>query len=114
MTDKEAIKYLEQLYPNGGHCWLDEQRMEAIGMAIKALRKQEEPIRKVWHDSSEEPTDKSQCLVIDKRGSKDIVTYSNQFFYKGHVIAEPCKLYRLTEIEMWAYIEDLIPTDIEL
>ena len=42
MTNKEAIKYLQQLYPNGGHCWLDEQRIEAIGMAVKAL--QEEPI----------------------------------------------------------------------
>ena len=42
MTKKEAIKYLQQLYPNGGHCWLDEQRIEAIGMAVKAL--QEEPV----------------------------------------------------------------------
>ena len=42
MTDKEAIKYLQQLYPNGGHCWLDEQRIEAIDMAVKAL--QEEPV----------------------------------------------------------------------
>lgn len=41
MTNEEAIKFLQQLYPNGGHCWLDEQRIEAIGMAIKAL--QEEP-----------------------------------------------------------------------
>lgn len=42
MTNKEAIKFLQQLYPNGGHCWLDGQRMEAIGMAVKAL--QEEPV----------------------------------------------------------------------
>jgi len=42
MNKKEAIKYLKQLYPNGGHCWLDEQRMEAIDMAVKAL--QEEPV----------------------------------------------------------------------
>ena len=42
MTNKEAIKYLQQIYPNGGHCWLDEQRIEAIGMAINAL--QEEPV----------------------------------------------------------------------
>ena len=42
MTNKEAIKYLQQLYPNGGHCWLDEQRIEAIGMAVKALK--EEPV----------------------------------------------------------------------
>lgn len=41
MTKEESIKYLQQLYPNGGHCWLDEQRIEAIGMAVKALR--EEP-----------------------------------------------------------------------
>ena len=42
MTNKEAIKYLQQIYPNGGHCWLDEQRIEAISMAINAL--QEEPV----------------------------------------------------------------------
>lgn len=60
MNKKEAIKYLKQLYPNGGHCWLDDQRMEAVGMAIQAL--QEEPvseeqvkedtmtIRKEWFD----------------------------------------------------------------
>lgn len=42
MTVEDAIKYLKQLYPNGGHCWLDEQRIEAIGMAVKAL--QEEPV----------------------------------------------------------------------
>lgn len=38
MTREDAIKYLQQLYPYGGHCWLDEQRTEAIGMAIEALR----------------------------------------------------------------------------
>lgn len=42
MKKEDAIKYLQQLYPNGGHCWLDEQRIEAIGMAVKAL--QEEPV----------------------------------------------------------------------
>jgi hypothetical protein len=42
MSKEEAIKYLQQLYPNGGHCWLDEQRIEAIGLAIKALY--EEPV----------------------------------------------------------------------
>jgi len=42
MKKEDAIKYLQQLYPNGGHCWLDEQRIEAINMAVKAL--QEEPV----------------------------------------------------------------------
>ena len=37
MTNNEAIKYLKQLYPYGGHCWLDEQRIEAIGMAVSAI-----------------------------------------------------------------------------
>ena len=37
MTNEEAIKYLRQIYPNGGHCWLDLQRIEAIEMAIEAL-----------------------------------------------------------------------------
>jgi hypothetical protein len=44
MKKEEAISYLQQLYQNGGHCWLDEQRIEAIDMAIKAL--QEEPASK--------------------------------------------------------------------
>ena len=52
MTKEEAIKYLQQLYPNGGHCWLDEQRMEAIGIAIKAL--QEEPVSKDLEVASKE------------------------------------------------------------
>ena len=37
MKKEDAIKYLQQLYPNGGYTWLDEQRMEAITMAIEAL-----------------------------------------------------------------------------
>ena len=44
MKKEDAIKFLQQLYPNGGHCWLDEQRIEAIDMAVKAL--QEEPVNK--------------------------------------------------------------------
>ena len=52
MTKEEAIKYLQQLYPNGGHCWLDEQRIEAIGMAIKAL--QEEPVSEKLEVASKE------------------------------------------------------------
>jgi len=40
MKKEEAIKYLQQLYPNGGHCRLDEQRIEAIGMAVKALQEE--------------------------------------------------------------------------
>ena len=41
MTKEEAIKYLQQIYPNGGHCWLDEQRIDAIGMAVKALQEEQ-------------------------------------------------------------------------
>jgi len=41
MTKKEAIKFLQQIYPNGGHCWLDEKRIEAINMAIDALKSTE-------------------------------------------------------------------------
>ena len=44
MTKEEAIQYLQQFYPNGGHCWLDEQRIEAIGMAVKALQEFDDAI----------------------------------------------------------------------
>ena len=39
MTNQEAIKYLKQLYPHGGCCWLDEQRIDAISIAINAIEK---------------------------------------------------------------------------
>lgn len=56
MEKKEAIKYLQQLYYNGGHFWLDEQRIEAVGMAIKALQDEpvsedfEEVVKKLWNE----------------------------------------------------------------
>ena len=68
-------------------------------------------VEKLWHDISEEPADRSQCLVISKQQTKDVVTYSGQFFYKGHVVAEPCKMYTMADIVKWAYIEDLIPKE---
>lgn len=63
----------------------------------------------VWHPASEEPVNKSQCLVVSSRNTKEVVTYSNKFFYKGHVVAEPCKIYELADIVMWAYIDELLP-----
>ena len=56
MTNEEAIKFLKQLYPYGGHCWLDGQRTEAIGMAIKALQEElandsfEAEVKKLWEE----------------------------------------------------------------
>ena len=64
MTNEEAIKYLKQLYPNGGHCWLDEQRIEAIGMAIKAL--QEEPVS----EDLEEAANNAVIALVPSFGQK--------------------------------------------
>ena len=63
-TNEEAIKYLKQLYPNGGHCWLDEQRIEAIGMAIKAL--QEEPVS----EDLEEAANNAVIALVPSFGQK--------------------------------------------
>lgn len=52
MKAEEAIKYLQQLYPNGGHCWLDKQRIEAISMAVKAL--QEKHVSKDLEEAAKE------------------------------------------------------------
>jgi hypothetical protein len=61
MTKEDAIKFLQQLYPYGGHCWLDKQRTEAIGMAIKAL--QEEPVS---DDFEEACNQMSKAAIISK------------------------------------------------
>lgn len=68
----------------------------------------------VWYPVSEEPVNKSQCLVVSSKNTKEVVTYSNQFFYKGHVVAEPCKIYELADIVMWAYIDELLPENMEI
>ena len=74
MNKDDAIKYLKQLYPNGGHCWLDEQRIEAIGMAIKALQK--EPVSEDLEKAAVEAfkqivdSDKNSFLEIFKAGAK--------------------------------------------
>ena len=67
MTKEDAIKYLKQLYPNGGHCWLDEQRIEAIGMAVNAL--QEEPVSEELEKVVEEIVDPT---VLNAYGVKEI------------------------------------------
>ena len=134
MTNEEAIKFLKQLYPYGGHCWLDGQRTEAIGMAIKALQQSVS----VWHDASDEPDHESNCLIYYKVGDK--ASYQDVFpvlynkktkefvsasyphatvqkieygsFLDGHGLVDVCKNMRdrfpLADIDKWAYIDDII------
>lgn len=100
MTKAEAIKYLQQLYPNGGHCWLDEQRIEAIDIAVKAL--QEEP-ESIWHDANKQPTMYRTYLVrySDGRVSGSWERHDNGFIPWKDVIKE----HGFTH---WCYVEDLI------
>lgn len=110
MTKEEAIKYLQQLYPNGGHCWLDEQRIEAIGMAVKAL--QEEPKSKchgcnnvkgcitcvdggVWHTMDEEPPQDSNICLLWPRDN--IIT-----------IGKLNGLKDFRYVSKWAYAESIL------
>ena len=75
MTKEEAISYLQQLYPNGGHCWLDEQRMEAISMAVKAL--QEEPVSEDLQKASEEWLAKQLDKSYAKYGERKMMELSH-------------------------------------
>ena len=102
MTKEEAIKYLRQLYPYGGHCWLDEQRTEAIGMAVKAL--QEEPVSGVWHKKDEEPCEDRQVLVCLSGN------YYVDFYHKKDKRFYMClnPHHYLCEVDRWAYIDDII------
>ena len=90
MTKEEAIKYLQQLYPYGGHCWLDEQRIEAIGMAVKAL--QEEPVS-VWHDASKLPDN-----------PEDVVIEHSEY---GTAIIPACKMSRVKGSK-WVRLDDIL------
>jgi hypothetical protein len=100
MTKEEAIKYLQQLYPNGGHCWLDEQRIEAIGMAVNALQKVPESI---WHDANQQPTMYRKYLIrySDGRVSGSWERHDDGFIPWKDVVKE----HGFTH---WCYVEDLI------
>lgn len=107
MMNQEMENYKEAV-SNGE---ADETASPVVYTMLQVLMAKIEAMPKVWHDINEEPTDRSQCLVISKRQTKDVVTYSSQFFYKGHVVAEPCKMYAMNDIVKWAYIEDVIPKE---
>jgi hypothetical protein len=100
MTKEEAIKYLQQLYPYGGNCWLDKQRIEAIGMAIKAL--QEKPVS-IWHDTNHQPTMYRKYLVrySDGRVSGSWERHDDGFIPWKDVVKEHGFTY-------WCYTEDLL------
>ena len=100
---KEAVEHDEE----------DISMSPGIYTMLQVLLAKIERLPSVWHDVSDEPADGAQCLVISKRKTKDVVTYSGQFFYKGHVVAEPCKMFAMNDIVKWAYIEDLIPKEDE-
>lgn len=109
MKKEDAIKYLQQLYPNGGHCWLDEQRIEAIGMAVKAL--QEEPVS-VWHNA-QYSYDETKVVLI-------VAINRTLHLWKGKFDTdEMCNAFRLftvtdwnnkpsSIVSKWAYIDDLL------
>ena len=67
MTKEEAIKYLQQIYQNGGHCWLDEQRIEAIDMAVNSLQK--EQMQLTWQDI-QRILDAADQLAVDYGSEK--------------------------------------------
>lgn len=63
----------------------------------------------VWHHADEEPSDRAVCLIINKRGWKALLMYKNNFFYKGYIATKQYRMCQLEEIEMWAYIKDILP-----
>ena len=94
MKKEDAIKFLQQLYPNGGHCWLDKQRIEAIGMAVKAL--QEEPVSEVWYDARKSvPENSISQIICIKEDGLAIAT-------EGRIVSGTIK---------WAYLSDLLNLD---
>ena len=94
MTVDEAIKYLKQLYPNGGHCWLDEQRIEAIGMAIAALE-------------HEKPVSEDLKEALDEY-IRDNFTVEEEL-YEKHGIKPENYMYSMDKGDMLAMIRHFLP-----
>ena len=101
MNKEEAIKYLQQLYPNGGHCWLDEQRIEAIGMAVKAL--QEEPVSERFAFKAIprllemiEPTDRAKAYIAKLADTLELEGYSTD----AKIVMESLKIMNGEKVAM--------------
>ena len=87
MTNEEAIKYLQQIYPQGGHCWLDFQRMEAIGMAIKALGGEIKQVGEAARKALQVEEPQERTVYRDKckhHGMEDICYYYSGYRGWGH------------------------------
>ena len=118
MTTEEAIKYLQQLYPNGGNCWLDEQRIEAISMAIKAL--QEEPVSNDLEEAANTYVDNWYKLNnLDKESYPiDVEISKNDFkagakWHKEQMIDKACN-YLFSHMGLFVtFFDDDIVEDIE-
>lgn len=137
MTDKEKIRNIIELFIawNGETEVIDIANLDsAVDFIIDSL--QEEPVS-IWHDSSEEPNDKSSCLihyivggevsyrdifpVIYNKKVREFVSESyphptrykvKQSSLEGGVVAEVYKNMRdrfpLSDIYKWAYIDDIL------
>ena len=88
MKKEDAIKFLQQLYPNGGHCWLDEQRTEAIAMAINALREKSKlsSIERNGKDCKDDPVSEDfeeACNQMSEAARTSKCEAGNPFFSDG-------------------------------
>ena len=101
MTKEEAIKYLQQLYPNGGHCWLDEQRIEAIGVAIKALQEESVSERFAFKAIPRllemiEPTDRAKAYIAKLIDALEVEGYSTD----AKIVRERLKIMNGEKVAM--------------
>ena len=111
MTKKEAIKYLQQLYPNGGHCWLDERRIEAIGMAVKTL--QDEPVSEDLEEAARKIATRHSHITGDTYYANDAWLFKKgaqwqaEQFEKNRLAACDAQTREEAERE-WNFVEQMI------
>ena len=117
MTQEEAVKYLQQLYPNDGHCWLDEQRIDAINMAIKAL--QEEPVSKDLEEAADKHLVEKGYLLTTNNGEHLAEVEAKSLFKAGaqwqkeQLIDKACN-YLFSHMGLFVtFFDDDIVEDIE-
>lgn len=117
MTQEEAIKYLQQLYPNGGHCWLDEQRIDAINMAVKAL--QEKPASKDLEEAADKHLVEKGYLLTTNNGEHLAEVEAKGLFKAGakwqkeQMITKACN-YLFSHMGLFVtFFDDDIVEDIE-
>ena len=114
MIDEKKINEAARAYCDATYGTLKEEPFIAEGFRQGAKWAQNEFIKSLWHDASEEPKKNKQCLVeiIYPRpcGLPDDIDYTTSY-YANYSWNEYNFRFSHYKVIRWLYIDDILPKE---